>query len=821
MKRAKWLIFLMLLACGSAWAQTVSSVNISLTVPGPIFIVDGQQYNTPQTFLWPEGSKHSLQFLLSVDETTDFPLGYQAANNDVARWTFGGWTDNLGELAPSDNVFQTITATPGLTSIIGQVSTQYMIALVFPNAQGGTNPNCGGAPGDAPQNAVFYGIIYIDGTCYSNSANIWTVAGVHQLNAFPYPGYGFVGWIVDGGAPNAFLSSFTLTFTATLIPDFQPAKRVQFRTNPLGLQVIVDHSLITTPPALPSSILPPGNLSTNCTPNYTAIPGAAPPGLTPLCVGDFDFLVGSVHQIAAPTPQQDASGKYWVFSAFSDGLTQNSNYVTNSVINQPDLVIANFVPGVQTSILTVPGGLSVQIDGRSNWPSTTFVWGQGETHTLSAPLTQVDSQGRTWQFVKWSNGGAASQSVVVPAGVQSFTVTATYAEEGQVQVNSAPPGLSFTVDGSSCTTPCVVSHVSGYQMAIVIPVSIPNTSTSRYDFDSWSGGGSSTVMQVTFTQAVQVFTANYHSSYLLSAVSNPAADATFTMNPASPDGFYASGTAVTVTAVPKAGYRFSQWTGDASGSFSTAYLTMNVPHSVTAMLVSAPYIPPAGIINAAGPTPDGSVAAGSFISIYGENLAGANQTGPANPLAQTLGNVTVTANGYLFPLLFVSSQQINAQVPWELAPGTYTLTVQGPSQPVTGQFTVSRDAPGVYTQPNAQNLPLALAVHQDYSLITPTSPARRNEYITIYTNGLGPFSKSASDGYPAPLTPLWTMADPVTVVINGSLTLTPYWSGAAPEEVATSLVQLQIVDSIPSATTVNLVITANGKPSATVQLPVQ
>ncbi len=704
--------------------------------------------------------------------------------------------------------------------MVGQVTTQYDIMLGFYTASA-VNPNCGPAPGDAPQNAVFWGIVYLNGQCYSNSADIWEPTGVYQLNAFPYPGYGFVGWIVDGGAPNAFLSSFNLNATTALVADFQPAKRVDFRTNPLGLQVVVDHSIITTPPALPTSILPAGNVSTNCTPNYAAIPGAAPPGLTPLCIGDFDFLPGSVHQIAAPSPQ--LSGNYWIFSGFSNGLTQNSNYVTGPITtNQPEVVIADFIPGVQTSILTVPGGLPIQIDGRSNWPSTTFVWGQGETHTLSAPLTQVDAQGRTWQFVSWSNKGQASQSVVVPAGVQSFTVTATYQEQGQVQVNSTPAGLSFTVDGSACTTPCVVNHLSGYQMAIVIPASIPNTSTSRYDFDSWSGGGASTTLQVTFTQALQVVTANYHSSYLLTESSNPAADATFTLSPASPDGFYANGTPVTVTAVPKSGYKFVQWQGDASGSSTTAYLTMSVPHSVTAMLTSVPYSPPAGIINAAGPTPDGSVAAGSLISIYGENLAGGILAGPADPLAQTLGNVTVTANGYLFPLWFVSPQQINAQVPWEIPPGTYTLTVHWTGQPdVSGQFTVSRDAPGIYIQPNSQSLPLALAVHQDSTLITAASPARRNEVITIYANGLGPFSVSASDGYPAPLTPLWTMVDPVSVVIGGSLTLAPYWAGAAPEMIATSLVQLQIVDQIPSATTVNLVITVNGKPSATVQLPVQ
>jgi uncharacterized protein (TIGR03437 family) len=821
MKQAKWLIFGMLLASGGAWAQSVSSVTISLTVPGPIFIVDGQRYNSPQVFLWPQGSKHSVQFLLSIDETTDAPLGYQAAAGDVARWTFGGWQDNLGDLAPSGNVFQTVTASPTLTSLTGQVTTQYDIALTFYNTPAA--PVCGGgAPGDAPQTGFQYGVVYIDGTCYDNSADVWVAAGPHILNAFPYPGFVFVGWLVDGAAPNAYLTTYNLASTTTLIPEFMPAKRVQFRTNPLGLQVVVDHSVITTPPSLPPALLPTGNISPNCTPNYVAIPGAAPLGFTPLCIGDFDFLPGSVHQIAAPSPQLDATGKYWIFGGFSDGLGQNANYVTDSLINKPDLVIANFNPGVQTSILTIPSGLSMQVDGRSNWPSTTFVWGAGETHTVSAPLTNVDSQGRSWQFVSWSNGGAATQTVVVPANVLSFTLSATYQQLGQVTVTSAPPGLSFNVDGSACTTPCVVNHTNGTQMAISIPASVPSTSTQRYDFDSWSSGGSATSMQVTFNQGAQVFTANYHTSFLMAVSANPAAGATFTMSPSSPDGFFAAGTPVTVTAVPKGGFKFAQWTGDYTSTFASAYLTMTVPHALTAVLTSVPYIAPAGIINAAGPTPDGSVAAGSLISIYGTNLSGGLQVGPASPLAQTLGNVTVTANGYLFPLLFVSPSQVNAQVPWELAPGTYTLTVHWTGQPdVSGQFTVGRNAPGVYTQGTDPTQPLALAVHQDATLITAASPARPNEVISIYTNGVGPFTQQASDGYPASATTLWPQADPVSVVIGGTTTLTPYWAGAAPQMIATSIVQLQITNQIPSSTTVDLVISANGKQSASVKLPIQ
>ena len=48
-------------------------------------------------------------------------------------------------------------------------------------------------------------------------------------------------------------------------------------------------------------------------------------------------------------------------------------------------------------------------------------------------------------------------------------------------------------------------------------------------------------------------------------------------------------------------------------------------------LDSIPYIAPASVETAAGPTPDGSVAPASLISIYGSNLAPALQIGPSNP----------------------------------------------------------------------------------------------------------------------------------------------------------------------------------------------
>jgi uncharacterized protein (TIGR03437 family) len=247
---------------------------------------------------------------------------------------------------------------------------------------------------------------------------------------------------------------------------------------------------------------------------------------------------------------------------------------------------------------------------------------------------------------------------------------------------------------------------------------------------------------------------------------------------------------------------------------------MASPESVQADFATVPYIPPAGIQSVTGPTPSGSVAAGSLISIYGQNLAPSMQVGPTNPLAQTINNVTVTVNSSLLPLVFVSPTQISAQVPWELQPGNYTLVVHQVGQPdVPGTFTVVRDAPGAFTESNSQNLPLVLAIRSDGSVLSFSNPAQSGEQITIYATGLGPETQTAVDGFPA-VTTNNSLMDPVTVNTS-STQLQPDWAGPAPGIVGVQVIQLTITSDFPPSSNVTITLGANGINSAQVVLPIQ
>jgi uncharacterized protein (TIGR03437 family) len=247
---------------------------------------------------------------------------------------------------------------------------------------------------------------------------------------------------------------------------------------------------------------------------------------------------------------------------------------------------------------------------------------------------------------------------------------------------------------------------------------------------------------------------------------------------------------------------------------------MNAPRSVRALLDPIPYIPPAGVSNGAGVTPQAGVAAGSVVSVFGANLGSSVVVAPDGILPQTLGGVTVVAGDRLLPLFFVSSAQINLQLPDDLPPGTQTLTVSSQGQPdVRATFSVVRNAPGLFPQViNGQAF--ALALHEDGSPVSSDSPAQRGELLTIYATGLGPVDHPRPEGFAVPQSPPYRVTDGVNVQV-GDAVFAAENAFAAPGRLGIDAVQFRLSDGAPSATNATLHVTINGQDSNTVLFPVQ
>ncbi len=247
---------------------------------------------------------------------------------------------------------------------------------------------------------------------------------------------------------------------------------------------------------------------------------------------------------------------------------------------------------------------------------------------------------------------------------------------------------------------------------------------------------------------------------------------------------------------------------------------MSAPRSVRAQLDRVPYIAPAGVVNAAGATPQTGVAAGSVVSIFGASLAPDTVTGPASPLAQTLGGVAVRMGDRLLPLFFVSPSQINVQLPDDVAPDTYRLTVSAEGLPdVQAAVTVVRNAPGLFQQ-SAGEKTLAVAVHEDGSAITMDAPARRGELVTIYGTGFGPTDRPRPAGFALPDAPPFLIADPVEVSV-GDGGSQPASAFAVAGRIGVDAAQFRVPGEVASGVPAAVLLRVNGQDSNTVLLPVQ
>ena len=87
-------------------------------------------------------------------------------------------------------------------------------------------------------------------------------------------------------------------------------------------------------------------------------------------------------------------------------------------------------------------------------------------------------------------------------------------------------------------------------------------------------------------------------------------------------------------------------------------------------------------------------APGMLLSVYGSNLAPkiGQQTGA--PLPTQLAGTSVSVNGLIAPLYYVSPSQINLQIPYEIPVGPAVLSINNNGQVVTRSFTVAPSAPG-------------------------------------------------------------------------------------------------------------------------------
>jgi adhesin/invasin len=213
-----------------------------------------------------------------------------------------------------------------------------------------------------------------------------------------------------------------------------------------------------------------------------------------------------------------------------------------------------------------------------------------------------------------------------------------------------------------------------------------------------------------------------------------------------------------------------------------------------------------GVVNGASFHPGGAPRAA--MTIFGTNLSDATYQAPGYPLPTQLGPTSVTVNGSVVPLYYVSPTQINFQMPSGAPPtGVQVGVSNGFTQARTAQdqtTTLTAVDPGVFT--NAGNR--AAALNQDLTAHTAATPQPAGATILLYTTGGSPISPTLPDGTAAPSSPLSLLTGNVQVSIGGKPAQVSY-AGVAPGFAGLSQINL-IVPAGLAAGDQPIFVTVNG-----------
>jgi uncharacterized repeat protein (TIGR02543 family) len=311
----------------------------------------------------------------------------------------------------------------------------------------------------------------------------------------------------------------------------------------------------------------------------------------------------------------------WTENGVRVSTSSNIQFTLNANRN----FVANFraIPASQFAVLlTSSPAAGGTTDGEGAYPAGT-----------SVTITSVPNTGYT--FANWTD--LASGAVVSSSPNYTFALSANRSLVANFLLNTYT--LTVTaVNGTVSKAPDQATYNHGTNVVLTA------TPAAGYVFSSWTGDATGTTnpLTVNMTSNKNItanFTAIPVNSYTLTVNAVNGSVAKVADQPT-----YTSGSTVVLTATPAAGYTFSSWSGDATGSVNPLTVTMNANKNITANFTPLAAVGPTAVnLGTAG---DFAILTKSGISTTGvTSITGDIGVSPAAATALTGFGLIMDTNG--------------------------------------------------------------------------------------------------------------------------------------------------------------------------------
>jgi uncharacterized protein (TIGR03437 family) len=225
---------------------------------------------------------------------------------------------------------------------------------------------------------------------------------------------------------------------------------------------------------------------------------------------------------------------------------------------------------------------------------------------------------------------------------------------------------------------------------------------------------------------------------------------------------------------------------------------------------SVPLVSPGGVVSAGDFT--SSPALGLLVSIFGSGLADGVLGDSGVPLPPQLGSTSVTLSGRTLPLLYVSANQVNVAIPYDVQVDSaqQLVVLRGNAVSVPVPLAVYDDEPAILSVPGNGSGQGLIFNAVTGVLADMNAPATAGDVLVIYTVGLGAVNPTITIEDGAPLSPLSRTVAPVTVTIGG-VPAPVAFSGLTPEYVGLYQVNLVVPSGIAPGSQVPVTLSVAGK----------